>query len=160
MSAPVYLLPTLPSSSNPSRLSATPLSVLLSGPPAAIISPPPQHIFFPSISYTSKIFYPYTPTHPLNIYLTPLYFYLSIYLLLLTFSLLSLSLTLCLSLFLIKLLVSRSLNHFITIYYLNIHSITICSLYLYFLTIFLTHTIYLLSPGPLPTPYLLCPTTK
>ena len=63
----------------PRVLSVTMLSILLSGPPTAIISTLPHNLFHPSIRATSTIFYPYTPTHPLPLYITPLYFYLSIY---------------------------------------------------------------------------------
>ena len=84
--------------------SVAPLYVLLSSPPYAIIYPSPQHLFLPLIRATSAIFYPYTPTYSLALYITHIYFYLYIYLyiyiLLLVFSILYLSLTLCLSIFL------------------------------------------------------------
>ena len=63
---------------NPRIFSIAPLPVLLSGPPSAIIYLSPNHLFLPSIHTTSAIFYPYTPTHPLPLYPTPIYFYLSI----------------------------------------------------------------------------------
>ena len=75
----VCLLPELISSSNPLHfIHPPPLSVLFYGPSAAIISPPPQHRCLLLISTTSTIGKPYNLTHPLTLYLTPLYFYLSI----------------------------------------------------------------------------------
>ena len=49
-------------------------------PPVAIISLSPHNLCLPLISTTSAICYPYTPTHPLPLNITPLYFYLYIYL--------------------------------------------------------------------------------
>ena len=69
------------------------LPILLSGTPAAIISPSTQHILLPLICANSTISYPYTPTHPLPLYLTPLYLCLSTYIYPLTHFISPLSLT-------------------------------------------------------------------
>ena len=86
--------------------------------------PMPSYLHHPSI-FSSLRFAPppqyFIPTSPptpsLSIFLLYISINISIYLLSLTFSLLYLSLALCLSIFLLSVLVSRPLTHFITIYY-------------------------------------------
>ena len=110
----------------PRIFSVSSLSVLLSGPSAAIISLSLQNLFLPSIFYTSAILYPFNTNHPsLYILILCIYIYLYIYLLSITFSLLSLSLTICISIFLINILVSCPLTHFLALCYLNLHYFTI-----------------------------------
>ena len=117
----------------PHILSVSPLSVLLSGPPASIISPSIQYLFLPSINATFAIFYPYNYTHPLPLYLTHLYFYLSIYFLSLTLSILSLSLNIFHYIFpqSLSLPDSYSLSHFLLLK----------SPFSHYLTLYLTHTL-------------------
>ena len=83
----------------PNMFSVAPLSFLLSVPPTEIIYLSPHKLFLPLICVTSAIFYPYTPTHPLPLYITPLYFYIYIYLSLLTHFISPLALTHSLSLY-------------------------------------------------------------
>ena len=121
-------------------------------PRTAIISLLHHHICLPLIQATPKICYPYTPTHPLPLNLTPIYLYLSIYLFPLTHFISPISLNHSLSLYFSSTYwVYRPLTHFITIYSWTIHYLTIYSLYLYFLTICITYTLSLPPPGnPLP----------
>ena len=86
--------------------------------------PTPSYLRHPSISSSlqfappPKYFIPPPPPTPsLYISLLYVYIYLYIYLLSLTLSILSLSLSLCIYLFLLIILVTRPLNHFLTIYY-------------------------------------------
>ena len=159
----VCLLPPLPSLSNPSSFFRCPAICPLFQPAC----PPPSYLCHPSISASLQFAPPpqYViptplPTPSLSISLLSIFIYISIYILSLTLSLLSLSLTLSLSLFLLNILVSLPLNHFLAIYYWIIHSLTICSLSIYFLTLCLAHTLSTPSAGPPHPPSLLCPAKK
>ena len=94
---------------------------------------PPSYLRHASI-YSSLWFAPPCNILSLNPHPLPLYIsrssiflsvYLSIYILSLTFSLLSLSLTVCLYIFLLNILFSWTLTHFLNPYYWTIHYFTI-----------------------------------
>ena len=145
----------------PCVFSAAPISVLLSDLPAHC-----DHIYVTPAYLTPFDSRQLRNMLSINLYPPPLSQYhfsilLYIYLYPINKFLSSLSITHSLSLSIYPQRLSHPADpHFITMNYLTIHSLTICSLYLYFITHCISHTLSMNYPGPMPPPYLLYPAKK
>ena len=142
--------------------------VLSSGLLSAIISPSSHHLCLPLLSFALHLFRVSTRRHRLHCpgissdhrprRITPLYFYLSIYISPLAHFLPPLYLTHSLSLYIsprpLSIPSSCSLSHYLFLNYPFSHYMF--SLSLYFITLCLPHTHSLPSPGPPPPPSPLC----